>query len=986
MADGDVPRLKIGGDARLAPADEARASGWLGDLARHAQDAGCERLARFARDGLPADRRRLAAVGDCSPYLGSVMLRRPEWLEALFAADARTRIEAIVADVKRLPAEGLLESVLMKRLRDAKLEVALLVALRETFGAADGREATADLSEFAQACVAAVLRFGLLDLHAKGRLRLPDPASPEAGCGLFVLGMGKLGARELNYSSDIDLIVFFDAAAPAVLDPDESVEVFSRLVRRLVRIIGERTGDGYVFRTDLRLRPDPGAMALAIPVTAALTYYEASGRGWERAMMIKARCIAGDAKAAAAFLHDLTPFVWRKYLDFASIDEIRSMKNRIDRHRLFKGIGVAGHNVKLGSGGIREIEFFAQAQQLIAGGRSPALRLRRTEEALNALAADGWITAAAASELIESYWFLRRTEHAIQMVADEQSHTLPETRKDLARVSRLAGFASVDAFSEALTRHLTMVEARFSQLFSGRRPSAEASSGLDVLILGDEEEAIGRLAAKGFRRPADIARILRIWSSGRYRAMRSEAARKHFARVLPLLIETFAAASDPDAALVAFDAFLERLPSGLQFFSIIASNPRILDLLALIITAAPRLTATISHRPHVFDALLDPAFYREAPSRPLRQERLAAFLEDADGYEDVLARLRLFASEQQFLVGVRLLSGAVEGEGAGASFSDIAEIVVSEALAAVEAAFARRHGRVAGGRLALLAMGRLGSREFTAGSDVDVMLLYDHDRRAEASDGETPLAPSLYYARLTQRLIAALSSPMGEGVLYEVDFRLRPSGNKGPLATHIDAFRRYQGTQARTWERMALTRSRPIAGDRAFALEVETFIRELLAAPRDGQILKADVASMRAQIDREKPPRGSLDLKLRAGGLMDLEFIAQWAILSRGVPIGCIGRPTAEILSAFAGSSPSPIARSALSLRSSMVLYTRIIQLMRLGPDGVYSLDALPQGLAERVGRALDVSDPGLIEPALDDLAAATREAFLRLLPFPDAP
>ncbi|RYE70880.1 MAG: bifunctional [glutamine synthetase] adenylyltransferase/[glutamine synthetase]-adenylyl-L-tyrosine phosphorylase, partial [Hyphomicrobiales bacterium] len=333
---------------------------------------------------------------------------------------------AIVASLGALPGEAATESSLMTLLREAKREASMLIALRDLFGAADGRETTADLSGLAEAAVRAAVRFLLLDLHGRGKLSLPDPSRPETGCGLFVLGMGKLGGGELNYSSDIDLIVLFDPEAPAILDADEAIDLFSRAVRRLIRMIGERTGDGYVFRTDLRLRPDPGAMPLAIPVPGAIAYYEASGRNWERAAMIKARCVAGDAAAANAFLDEMTPFVWRKYLDFASIAEIQAMKHRIDRHRGFDGVAVAGHNVKLGPGGIREVEFFAQTQQLIAGGRAPGLRLRRTEETLLALAGGGWIDRAVADELIEAYWFLRRVEHAIQMVADDQSHTLPE--------------------------------------------------------------------------------------------------------------------------------------------------------------------------------------------------------------------------------------------------------------------------------------------------------------------------------------------------------------------------------------------------------------------------------------------------------------------------------------------------------------------------------------------------------------------------------
>ncbi|KQT54231.1 bifunctional glutamine-synthetase adenylyltransferase/deadenyltransferase [Aureimonas sp. Leaf454] len=975
--------LGLGGTADLVALDAAKAEDRLGDLLRRARDAEADRLAAFLSGSHP-DRLRLGAVLDLSTHLRDLAMAHPEWLETLFHADAGRRIADVVDGLSAFPREGQGEGALMAHLRLAKYEVSLLLALRDLFGAASPDETTRDLSRLAEASVKAALRFGLLDLEARGKIRLPDRQDPEAGCGLFVLGMGKLGGRELNYSSDIDLIVFFDPDCPALVDPEEGVETYSRLVKRLVRIVGERTGEGYVFRTDLRLRPDPGAMPLAIPVPAAITYYEASGRNWERAAMIKARCIAGDEAAAAAFLDEMTPFVWRKYLDFAAIAEIQAMKDRIDRHRGFEGIAVAGHNVKLGPGGIREVEFFAQTQQLIAGGRNPALRLRRTDETLAALASGGWISPETAEELTEAYWFLRRVEHAIQMVADEQSHTLPADDAGLLRIARLVGIPALADFNHSLGARLALVERRFSGLFAGRSgDGADDESRFGSLLRdGDDPKAEDMLAELGFARPADILRILRAWGAGRHRATRAEATRTHLVRVLPALLGALARGRDPDAAAAAFDTFLARLPSGLQFFALIASNPKILDLLALIITAAPRLAETLSRRPHVFDALLDPAFFAEALDRKLLKTRLDAFLGDATDYEDLLIRLRIFASEQQFLVGARLLSGAIEGEVAGAAFTAIADLVIAAALRSVEDEFAARHGRVAGGRLALLGMGRLGSGELTAGSDVDLLLLYDHAEEAEASDGERPLAPSLYYARLTQRLIAALTAPMGEGVLYEVDFRLRPSGNKGPLATHIDAFRTYQAREARTWERMALTRSRPIAGDETLAREAREAIRETIRSRQgDAAGIARDVAAMRRRIAEEKPGRGPLDVKLRAGGLVDLEFVAQWAVLAGLVPLDAIGRSTAEILEEVVEAGVLPNGKPAVSLHSSLIAYTRVLQLMRLGPSGVHETQQLPRGLGERIAAAIGAGAGGDLDREVDDIAALVAPAFEALLP-----
>ncbi|RIY01620.1 bifunctional [glutamine synthetase] adenylyltransferase/[glutamine synthetase]-adenylyl-L-tyrosine phosphorylase [Aureimonas flava] len=969
--------LWIGGEAALQAFDTDEASRRRDELAGRARGEGLERLAAWMEADEDAEARRLVAALSLSPHLAAVAERRPGWIDRLFDLDAGERIRRIVADLAAPVPSDASESAEMCRLREAKAEASLLIALRDLFGAADPERTTADLSDLADAAIGRALRFCLGDLHARGQLALPDPADPEAGCGLTVLGMGKLGGRELNYSSDIDLILFFEPEAPAIRDPGESVEMFSRLGRRLVRMIGERTRDGYVFRTDLRLRPDPSAMPLAIPIPAALIYYEGAGRDWERAAMIKARTVAGDRAVGAGFLRDIAPFVWRRYLDFVAIGDIQAMKSKIDRHRGFEGIATAGHNVKLGQGGIREVEFFAQAQQLIAGGRLPALRTRRTDEALQRLAAGGWVASDVAAELTEAYWFLRRVEHAIQMVADEQSHTLPQGREDLLRIARLCNYAETEDFEAALLQRLRRVQARFSALFSEGRTAREDETGVDALLEDEADPAALRwLEQQGYTRPADIGRIVHRWGSGRYRAMRSDAAREQFVAVLPSLLGAFAGGADPDGALLAFDRFLEGLPSGLQFFSLIASNPRLLDLLARIITSSPRLAETIARRPHVFDALLDPAFFSELPTRDLIRERLDAFLADARFFEERLDRLRIFASEQRFLVGVRLLSGALEGEAAGRAFSDLAEAVLHQVLEAVEGEFARAHGRVPGGRIAVLGLGRLGSRELTANSDIDLMLLYDHDAEAEVSDGSRPLPVSTYYARMTQRLISALTSPTAEGVLYEVDFRLRPSGNKGPLATQIGAFRKYQA-EAWTWERMALTRSRPVAGEARLCEEIGEAVREAIRSHRADPLLSDDVADMRARLDVQKPPRGALDLKRVPGGLTDLEFIAQWGILTGIVPLDFVGAPTGEALASLRESD-----RRAEELPAAMREMTRIMQILRLGGDSTFRVADLPGPLADRIAASLDIADRSGIEPQVAHRAAEVRAVFAETIPY----
>ena len=808
---------------KLLPLDPAAAQAELAEVAEAAEEGGLKRLAAYlSAEGEGQD--FLGAVFDLSDFLRDCARRRPEMLDRLFDNTVGERLDSLLREIAAsVHAEDVSEARLMTALRELKLEAHFLIALADLSGEADTAATVERLSSLADACVSAAIDFLLLDAHRQGKLKLPDPEMPGKGSGWIVLGMGKLGAHELNFSSDIDLVLFFDPAAPAIVDPSDATDLFARLARRLVRILQDRTENGYVFRTDLRLRPDPGSTPLAIPVEAALTYYESRGQNWERAAMIKARPVAGDLAAGDAFLRELQPYVWRKYMDYAAIADVHSIKRQIHAHKGHGEVAVKGHNVKLGRGGIREVEFFVQTQQLIAGGRFPELRGRATVPMLGELARRGWITAEARDALTRQYWFLRRVEHAIQMVADEQTHTLPETDEGLERIAKMLGFAGAKEFSAAFRGSLHEVEGHYAALFEA---APQLSSGVGNLVFTgdvDDPDTLKTLRQLGFKRPSDITRVIRSWHFGRYRATQSAEARERLTELTPALLEAFGKTKKADKALVRFDQFLAGLPAGIQLFSLLQSNPSLLKLLATIMGAAPRLAGIITRRPHVFDGLLDPALLAELPDRDYLSGRLAAFIQNSVEYEEVLDRLRIFGAEQKFLIGVRLLAGAIDAERAGKAFSDLADLTIGAALDAVQAEVASRHGRVSGGRVAILGMGKLGSRELTAGSDVDLILLYDHDADADESDGEKPLAPSHYYARMTQRLIAAVSAPTAEGVLYELDLRLRPSGNKGPVATHVDAFKKYQRGEAWTWEHMALTRARVVvAGDAELAAEVET--------------------------------------------------------------------------------------------------------------------------------------------------------------------
>jgi len=962
----------------LRPLDGKRAVGELTEIAGAAREEGLSRLGKLLDAKGPA-RDFLAAAFDLSPFLRDLARRRPQMLDALFGQTVEERLAAIVAEIGRSGrVEDMSESRLMAELRGLKTEAHFLIALADLAGEADTERTVRRLSALADASVGAAADFLLRDAHRQGKLRLADPDRPAKGSGWILLGMGKLGAHELNFSSDIDLISFFDPAVPAVVDPSDATELFSRLTRRLVRILQDRTEHGYVFRTDLRLRPDPGSTPLAIPVMAALNYYEGRGQNWERAAMIKARPVAGDIEAGQAFLKELQPYVWRKYMDYAAIADVHSIKRQIHAHKGHGEIAVRGHNVKLGRGGIREIEFFVQTQQLIAGGRFPELRGRETVPMLAELAQHGWITAEARDALTGQYWFLRRVEHAIQMVADEQTHTLPEDDEGLERIAHMLGFADAESFSGTFRDSLKQVEQHYAALFEA---APELSSGVGNLVFTgdvDDPDTLQTLHRLGFQRPSDICRVIRSWHFGRYRVTRSAEARERLTELTPALLEAFGKTRRADDALMRFDEFLAGLPSGVQLFSLLQSNPALLRLMATIMGAAPRLAAIITRRPHVFDGLLDPALLTELPDRDYLAARLAAFVEGDRPYEDVLDRLRIFAAEQKFLIGVRLLAGSIDAARAGKAFSDLADLTIGAALKAVEAEFAVRHGRVSGGRIVLLGMGKLGSRELTAGSDVDLILLYDHDPHAEESDGDRPLAPSHYFSRLTQRLIAAVSAPTAEGVLYELDLRLRPSGNKGPVATHVEAFRKYQRQDAWTWEQMALTRARAVAGDAALAAEVESDVAAILALPRDAAKVRADAAEMRALIEEEKPPRDLWDIKLVPGGLIDLEFIAQVAALTGEVEGAARTANTGEALARLASDFAD--AQTRQDLVDAWSLYLALMQMIRLCLTGPFDRRDVPPGLADLLLGATDLPDFSVLEAHLKETARRMRAIFERLL------
>ncbi len=819
-----------------------------------------------------------------APYLLSLARRHKGVLLALVEGEPQSLLQAVLAEVKSAGLTETDEAQFSKALRIAKGKIALLAAIAETGKVWTTSEATAALADLADQSVEACLNFLMRAAAEKGQLAEGAKASA-ANSGLAIFALGKHGGRELNYSSDIDIVAFYDPSLDVLADPAEASKTYARIVQKLAALMQDRTEHGYVFRTDLRLRPDPGSTPPALPVEAALTYYEGRGQNWERAAWIKARQCAGDRRVGEMFLKNLAPFIWRKHLDFAAIADIQAMKRQINIARNVGAERLGGHNVKLGRGGIREIEFFTQTQQLIAGGREPNLRVRPTVQALSALAENRWISADTAASLSKTYWFLRAVENRIQMLNDEQTHTLPEDEESLGRVARLMGFEAIPNFESAYREALEIVTTNYTNLFAGEDTLSSETGSLVFTGTDDDPATLETLSALGFGDPKKASATIRNWHYGRYAATRAALARARLTELILPLLETISRAGNADEALARFDDFLSRLPMGVQLFAMLCAHSQLLKLLIAFMASAPRMADAVVRRVHVLDGLIDPTRTGEVVDTDILIARIDSFLDEATGFEDTIERARILGQEQLFLISAGLISGTISPRHAGRQFATLAQSLLEGVFVRVREVFEQRHGTIRGAKTALLAFGRLGSREMSVTSDLDVILLYDAPADAEASDGEKPLATSHYFTRLTQRLIAAISAQTAEGVLYQVDMRLRPSGNAGPLATSLKAFRHYQLEQAWTWEHMALTRARVIVADKGFASRIDRTINDIICRNAKREKILTDAREMRNRLARERSPRHSFDLKLVPGGLMDLEFIAQSGTLIYGAEL-----------------------------------------------------------------------------------------------------
>jgi glutamate-ammonia-ligase adenylyltransferase len=910
----------------------------------------------------------LAPVFGASPYLSGLARRRPRALLQSLESDPDVRLSGILADAEAAGGEPDSDEG-RKRLRELKADLHLLTALADLGGVWDLDQVTAALARFADAALHAAVAIVARDEVERGRL-VAAPAGPAGPIpGLMIIAMGKHGAFELNYSSDIDITFFYEPERLPLAEGVEPGDEALRIAHGVARAMQDRTADGYVFRVDLRLRPDPSSTPPAIPAMAAFTYYESVGQNWERAAFIKARAAAGDIPAGEAFLSELQPFIWRRNLDWGAISDIHSIKRQIHAFKVDERMTAKGADLKLGRGGIREIEFFVQTQQLILGGRHPELRSNRTLDALQALSAAGHVAPEAAAELARAYVDLRALEHRAQMLGDDQTHKLPESDAERKRVAALWGHENLRTFDALVGRMLKAVNARYGELFKGEEELSSRFGSLVFTGVEDDPETLATLKRMGFSNPPQVSQTIRGWHHGRIGATRTERGRELFTRMAPRLLDAAQATGAPDAAFNRFADFFGALSSGVQVQSLFLAQPRLFELVVQVMAFAPQLAQTLARRPAALDALLDPAFFDPVESQQGETALRYAFSQ-ADGFEEAMDAARRVHREQAFRIGVQVMSGTASAQAAGAAFADLADLCI-RGLADAALAETVRQGGAFEGEVAVVALGKCGGREMTARSDLDLMTLY----RAKDPAGMSTIknwSADTFYARFTQRLIAALSAPTGEGGLYEVDMQLRPTGSKGPVAVSMRAFDDYYDREAETWEMLALTRARIVwSSSDLFAKEAEAAVERALRRPRDRAATAADVREMRALMARERPPSGDWDLKLSEGGLVDIEFAAQFLQIIHAAQGGPLAQNTGDALVAIGAEDLAPAAPLE-QLASAWRLQQDLSQLLKLALDDRADPANEPKALQALLARAGGARD---LKGLRTRLAAARKAA-----------
>ena len=778
-----------------------------------------------ALPSMPAGKAMLECVFGASPFLESCLLAEPGFVRRLWTEGPDSCFAEILADLRALPPDTS-EASAGRSLRISRRRAALTLALADISGAWELEAVTGALSELADTACSTAFRLLLTRLAARGVLSPPDPTDPETDCGLIALGMGKLGGRELNYSSDIDLILLFDPDSVPARKGEDVERHLVRLARRFVALLSERTADGYVFRVDLRLRPDPSATPLVVSTVAARNYYRERGRTWERAALIKARPVAADTAAARAFLTDIGGFVWRRNLDFTTVQELHEIKRQIDAQHGGGHIEPHGHDLKLGRGGIREIEFFAQTHQLIWGGRDRRLRVIPTCEVLRVLAEVNRIPNRVADAFISAYRFLRNAEHRVQMTRDEQTHALPEGAASFGVLARFLGYPDDGSFIGELVEHLQEVEHHYTEFYeiplevtSGGAPDPEA------------EETLARLQRLGFANPAAATAILGRWKHEPYTVVQDPRSRELLDSLTPALLTAMLGTSEPDLALARFDHLLSCLPDGLQMFSLFQANLHVMEHVAEMMVCAPAIAERVAERPSLFQALLESEADGIVPDRAGLEEDLHRQLDfsDEDEDEDMLPRLRgwVEATELRILAHTlfRRLDPLEEPAMRDRAIDCALQVLLTRSIDATRAA----HGSVESPDCVLLVVDRAGTRNTSIVSNRNFVLIHGSPDDSEP-DGDAPLSAHAFHEDLLRRLVELGG---GQGGRESASRGLPVSSGTGAMrwVSSLSEFERYLSENPLPSVRMALIRTRVVAGGEDIARRVREIMRRTLVVP-----------------------------------------------------------------------------------------------------------------------------------------------------------
>ncbi len=925
-----------------------------------------ERLEIIGIQSIAADPGDWRAVLDraapLSDHIARMVARRGDVVEQLVAEGPDAVVATALAEIRvvAVAADGIDAS--MRRMRRAKEAAQLAISAADLSGGWTQDKVLEQLTALADASVQTALRLSVREGWEVGWF--DDKRDNDEMPGLFVLAMGKMGARELNYSSDIDLIILFDLEMLPIKGLRVK-EAMTRVAKSLVRILDERTVDGYVFRTDLRLRPDPGSTSPAISTQFAHGYYESVGQNWERMAHIKARVCAGDIAVGEAYLEELSPYIWRRHLDYWAIADVHSIKRQIHAHGGHAELQSPDFDVKLGRGGIREIEFFAQTQQLVLGGRIPSLRAPRTKDALAAMVQSKLLSSEAADDLCKAYDFLRGVEHRIQMLNDEQTHKLPMAAPKRDAVRALSGYSDGDAFEGDVIRVRSYVHETYSDLFATEERLSGEAGNLVFTGVDDDPGTVATLQAMGFENPSRVIHVFQQWHRGSIPATRSARSQQLLTSLGPRLLEAMSRSGEPDTAFQRFLEFFSGLNSGVQVMSLMLAEPALTRELISTMAFAPALAADLARRPALMEAMLEPSFRSpvRADATGARAMRLQTTLSQETEFEGYLNAARRFHRDEAFRIGYQLLQGMISASEAGFAYADLADACVVDLAGVCEQdVLSRFSGSI--GKWTICALGKFGGRELTATSDLDMMLIYD-----PTDDTGTSLA-----ARFVQRLVAALSAPTEEGTLYEVDLQLRPSGKAGPVAVRLSSFERYYREEAWTWEFMALTRIRPVAGDVELGRRVGDLAREALRIKGGDPKITSDVADMRRRMARERPARSRWDVKLAPGGLVDIEFLIQHAILLAAPDVPRAVQPTSlEAIKALAVAGRLAPADAA-TLVEGLTFQLHLQQALRIASGDQFDPSTASLGLKRWLANHLGLKEFSALELKLDRVQAEVVE------------